>query len=71
MVKRGRDTNGTAHLNPHQTVGHEEGTLEEGGLGDTVHTYSHNHFVLSLILDDNIFVPHDSSVWASSRHIGQ
>ena len=48
------------------TVGHEEGTLEEGCLGDTVHTYSHTHFVLSLIFDDNIFVPHDSTVWASS-----
>ena len=44
----------------------EEGPFEEGGLGDTVHTYTHSHFVLSLIFDDNIFVPHDSTVWASS-----
>ena len=49
----------------------EEGPFEEGGLGDTVHTYTHSHFVLSLIFDDNIFVPHDSTVWASSRHSGQ
>ena len=48
----------------------EEGTLEEGCLGDTVHTYSPTHFVLSLMFDDNIFVPHDSTVWASSRHSG-
>ena len=72
MVKRGRGYKyGAAHLTPHQTVGHEEEALEEGGLGNTVHTYSHAHFVLSLILDDNIFVPHDSTVWASSRHSGQ